>query len=240
MDGLSMICNMNKNNIKILYLLTIMTLVAATYMAFTSPAITPERPPLHTDAEWQNLLQSYRIFYFHVPLAWVSYVAFFVVFIASIRYLQTSNLKWDVLAAASAEIGVLFCSLNLLSGMFWAKGAWGIYWEWSPRLTLQLILFLLYVAYVLLRRSIDSDNRARTSAVFGIIAFTAVPMSYLSIKIWSLQVHPDLTSEGGGIESPIIIYTLLINIFAYTLLYLSMLTIKMENERAAQELGYAI
>ncbi len=166
-------------------------------------------------------------------------MAFFVVFIASIRYLQTSDLKWDVFAAASAEIGVLFCSLNLLSGMLWAKGAWMIYWEWSPRLTLQLILFLLYVAYVLLRRSIDSDNRARTSAVFGIIAFTAVPMSYLSIKIWSLQVHPDLTSESGGIESPIIVYTLLINIFAYTLLYLSMLNIRIENERTAQELGYA-
>ncbi|HIE31312.1 MAG TPA: cytochrome C assembly protein [Methanosarcinales archaeon] len=230
---------MSKNNIKTLYLLTAIALVAATYMAFTSPSITPERPPLLTETQWQNLLQSYRIFYFHVPLAWVSYLAFFVVFIASIRHLQTSDLKWDLFAASSAEIGVLFCFLNLLSGMIWAKGAWGIYWEWSPRLTLQLVLFLLYLAYVLLRRSIDSENRARTSAVFGIIAFIAVPMSYLSIKIWSWQVHPDLTGEGGGIETPIIIYTLLINILAYTLLYLSMLHIRMGNERAAQELGYA-
>ncbi len=231
---------MSKNNTRILYLLTVVALLAATYMVFTSPSITPDRPPLLTETQWQNLLQSYRIFYFHVPLAWVSYVAFFVVFIASIRHLQTSDLKWDVLASSSAEIGVVFCSLNLLSGMIWAKGAWGIYWEWSPRLTLQLILFLLYVAYVMLRSSIGSENRARTSAVFGIIAFIAVPMSYLSIKIWSWQVHPDLTGEGGGIESPIIVYTLLINILAYTLLYLSMLHIKMENERAAQELGYAI
>ena len=100
---------MSKNNTRILYLLTAVALLAATYMVFTSPSITPDRPPLLTETQWQNLLQSYRIFYFHVPLAWISYVAFFVVFIASIRHLQTSDLKWDVLASSSAEIGVVFC-----------------------------------------------------------------------------------------------------------------------------------
>lgn len=231
---------MNKNILRILYLATIITLIAATYMVFTSPPITPDRPPLYTETQWQNLLQTYRIFYFHVPLAWVSYVAFFVVFIASIRYLQTSDLKWDVFAASSAEIGVVFCLLNILSGMIWAKGTWGesssmiIYWDWSPRLTLQLILFLLYLAYVMIRGAMGLENRERVSAVFGIIAFIAVPMSYLSIKIWDTG-HPDLTGPEGGIESPIIIYTLLINLLAYTLLYISLLVIRLENERAAQE-----
>jgi heme exporter protein C len=225
---------MNKRTI--LYLITAAALIAATYMAFTSSAINPgERPPLLSDDEWQNQVQSYRIFYFHVPLAWVSYLAFFLVFITSIRYLQTSHIKWDVFAASSAEIGAVFCALNLLSGMMWAKGAWGIYWEWTPRLTFQLILFLLYVAYVTLRRAMGSESRARASGVFGIIAFVAVPMSYLSIKLWPPLLHPDLTGEGGGIDSLIIVYTLLINIFAYTLLYLSMLTIRMDNERALQE-----
>lgn len=225
---------MNKRTI--LYLITAAVILAATYMVFTSPAINPgEQPPLLSDDEWQNRVQSYRIFYFHVPLAWVSYLAFFLVFIASIRYLQTSAMKWDVLAVSSAEIGAVFCALNLLSGMMWAKGAWGIYWDWTPRLTFQLILFLLYVAYLTLRRSMGTESRARSSAVFGIIAFVAVPMSYLSIKLWPPLYHPDLTSEGGGIDSPIIVYTLLINILAYTLLYLSMLAIRMDNERASHE-----
>jgi len=232
MDGLSI---MNKRNI--LYLITAVVLITATYMAFTSPAINPgERPPLWSDDEWQNYVQSFRIFYFHVPLAWVAYLAFFLVFIASIRYLQTSHIKWDVLAASSAGIGTVFCALNLISGMIWASSAWtGIYWEWTPRLTFQLILFLLYAAYVMLRRAMGSESRARASAVFGIIAFAAVPMSYLSIKLWTPLLHPDLTSEGGGIDSPIIVYTLLINILAYTLLYISMLTIRMDNERALAE-----
>ena len=225
---------MNKRNI--LYLITAAVLIAATYMAFTSPSINPGvRPPLLSDDNWQNHVQSYRIFYFHVPLAWVSYLAFFLVFVASIRYLQTSNLKWDVLAASSAEIGTVFCALNIVSGMLWAYPIWGTYWEWTPRLTFQLILFLLYVAYTTLRRAMGSESRARASGVFGIIAFVAVPMSYLSIKLWSPMLHPDLTGEGGGIDSSIIVYTLLINIFAYTLLYLSLLTIRMDNERALAE-----
>ncbi|KAF5417938.1 MAG: Cytochrome c biogenesis protein CcsA [Candidatus Methanogaster sp.] len=185
MDGLPV--NMNKRNI--LYLITAVVLIAATYMVFTSPAIIPPLSPELSDAERENILQSYRIFYFHVPLAWVSYLAFFLVFVASIRYLQTFHIKWDVLAAASAEIGAVFCVLNLLSGMMWAKGAWGIYWDWTPRLTFQLILFLLYVAYLTLRRSMGAESRARSSAVFGIIAFAAVPMSYLSIKLWPPLYH---------------------------------------------------
>ncbi|HDN66039.1 MAG TPA: cytochrome C assembly protein [Methanosarcinales archaeon] len=233
MDGLPV--NMNKRNI--LYLITAVVLIAAIYMTFTSPAINPgKRPSFWSDDEWQNHVDSFRIFYFHVPLAWISYLAFFLVFVASIRYLQTSTMKWDVFAASSAEIGTVFCALNLLSGMIWASSAWdGVYWEWTPRLTFQLILFLLYVAYLMLRRAMRSESRARTSAVFGIIAFAAVPMSYLSIKLWTPLLHPDLTSEGGGIDSPIIVCTLLINILAYTLLYISLITIGMDNERALQE-----
>jgi len=221
----------------ILYLLTAAILIAATYMIFSGPVpIDPgERPPWFSDSEWGQYQQSFKIFYFHVPLAWVSYVAFFVVFIASIRYLQTSDVKWDALAASSAEIGVIFCALNLVSGMLWAKSAWGIYWEWDQRLTFQLILFLLYVAYTMLRRAMGGENRARASAVFGIIAFVAVPMSYISIKLWPRQPHPDLTSSGGGIDSPIIIYTLLFNILAYTLLYVSLLITKIAIERADAE-----
>ncbi len=227
---------MNKNSLKIIYLLTAVSLIVATYMIFTGPVpIDPgERSIMYNDLQWDQYKQSFKIFYFHVPLAWVAYLAFLVVFIASIRYLQTSNVKWDVLAASSAEIGVVFCSLNLLSGMIWAQGAWNTYWEWNPRLSIQLVLFLLYVAYTMLRRAIAPESRARSSAVFGIVAFIAVPMSYISIKLWETR-HPDLTGEGGGIEDPIIIYTLLINILAYTLLYISLLTIKLDIERATQE-----
>ena len=95
--------------------------------------------------------QIQRIFYFHVPIAWVSFLAVSIVFIASILYLWRGGRKWDILANASAEIGVLFTTLMLISGATWAKPVWGVWWTWDPRLTTSLIMWLIYVAYLMLR-----------------------------------------------------------------------------------------
>ena len=92
-----------------------------------------------------------RIFYFHVPAAWIAFFAFFLVFLFGVFHLAKRDKKWDHLAAASAEIGVLYCTLVLITGPIWAKPAWGIWWTWDARLTLTLVLWLIYVAYLMLR-----------------------------------------------------------------------------------------
>lgn len=235
---------MNTTIKKIIFAITIILLLAGTYLIYNSPVpIDPGTPfgdlsdPVFKQ-EWDNYANSFKIFYFHIPIAWVSYLAFFVTFIASIGYLKTKNQKWDITAKTSAEIGVITCGLTLVSGMIWGKAAWNVYWEWNPRLTLVLVLFLLYVAYNLVRQAMDSPEvRARTSAVFGIIAFIAVPLSYLSIKLWETR-HPDLTSDSGGIDGSTIVMTLVINIIAYTFLYVSLFILRSENEIMREEIEY--
>lgn len=131
-----------------------------------------------------------KIFYVHLPSAINTFLAFAVVFVASIGYLIQRKAWWDDLAAAAAKTGVLFCSVVLLTGMTWAKGAWGVWWTWSPRLTFSLLLWLLYVVYLLTRSSIDSRQRkAMIAAVYGIVAFLDVPLVYLSARLLP-EVHP--------------------------------------------------
>jgi heme exporter protein C len=131
-----------------------------------------------------------KIFYVHVPSAINTFLAFAVVFVASAGYLMQRGAWWDDLAAAAAKTGVLFCSVVLLTGMMWAKGAWGVWWTWSPRLTFSLLLWLLYVVYLLTRSSIDSRQRkAMVAAVYGIVAFLDVPLVYLSARLLP-EVHP--------------------------------------------------
>lgn len=234
---------MNTTIKKTIFAITIILLLAGTYLIYTSPVpIDPGTPFGNLSAseqqDWDNYANSFKIFYFHVPLAWVSYLAFFVTFIASMGYLKTKDQKWDITALTSAEIGVMTCGLTLASGIIWAKAAWNVYWEWNPRLTLVLVLFLLYVSYILVRQAMDSPEvRARTSAVFGIIAFIAVPLSYFSIKLWETR-HPDLTSEGGGIEGSTIVMTLVFNIIAYTFLYVSLFILRRDNELMREEISY--
>lgn len=164
-----------------------------------------------TDQE-QGLIQ--RIFYFHVPLAWVASLAFFVVFAASIAYLLGRDRKWDALAASSAEIGVIFCSLVLITGAIWAKRAWNTWWTWDPRLTTTLVLWFIYVAYLMLRSfSAHEDRGARVAAVFGIVGFIDVPLVYLVIH-WGRTIHPKSIDLDKAMVA-----TLLVNVITFTLFY---------------------
>ena len=160
-----------------------------------------------------------RIFYFHVPLAWVAFLAFFVVFVASIVYLSRRDRKWDALAASSAEIGVIFCSLVLITGAIWAKKAWNTWWTWDPRLTTTLVLWFIYVAYLMLRSfSANEDRGARGAAVFGIVGFVDVPIVYVAIH-WGRTIHPALfTSRGLGVTPPMLA-TLFVSVITFTLFY---------------------
>ncbi len=139
-----------------------------------------------------------RIFYFHVPSAWTGFVAFFIVFIASVAYLLKRAPKWDWLAVSAAEIGVAFFTVVLTTGPIWAKPVWGIWWTWDARLTSTFVLWVLYVSYLLLRTLIaDPERRAVVSAVFSIFAFLDVPLVYMSIRWWRTQ-HPQPVIAGGA------------------------------------------
>jgi len=138
-----------------------------------------------------------RIFYFHVPAAWTSFVAFFLVFVASVGYLASRLARWDWLGIAAAEVGLAFCTVVLVTGPIWAKPVWGIWWTWDARLTSTFVLWLLYIGYVLLRRLVaDPERRAVVAAVFGIFAFLDVPIVYMSIRWWRTQ-HPQPVIAGG-------------------------------------------
>ena len=138
-----------------------------------------------------------KIFYLHLPVAMNTFVAAAVVFVASIGYLWQRNPEWDDLAAAAGEVTVLFCTVVLITGMIWGRSAWGVWWTWSPRLSVSLVLLLLYVVYVLMRPAIESPHRrAVVCAVYGIAAFLDVPVVYLSVKLMP-DIHPssiELTS----------------------------------------------
>ena len=140
-----------------------------------------------------------KIFYFHVASAWIGFAAFFVTFVASILYLITKKYTFDDIAAASAEIGLAFCTIVILTGPLWAKPAWGKFWTWDPRLTSTLLLWFIYVGYIMLRQFMDeSDRRAKFSAAVGIIGFIDVPVVFLSIQWWNITIHPNVVQKGGG------------------------------------------
>ena len=184
---------------------TILMLVAL-YMVFI---FAPDTEP----GSKQNVVQ--RIFYFHVPLAWIAFLAFFVVFVASIIYLRKRNKKWDSIASTSAEIGLVFTTLFLLTGSIWAKPEWGVWWTWDSRLTSSLILWLIYIAYFIVRSYISEDGqRARFSSVIGIIGFIDVPIVVITIFLWR-TAHPQIEAM-----DPRVTATLMVSIATFTALYL--------------------
>ena len=178
-----------------------------------------------------------RIFYFHVPSAWVAFFAFLLVFVFSLTYLVRREKRWDNAAAACAEIGVLFCTLVLITGPIWAKPAWGVWWTWDARLTLTLVLWLIYVAYMMLRYYMpDPERRATFSAVLGVVGFIDVPLVYFSIRWWRTQ-HPQPVMRGGensGLEPPMLA-TLLVCLATFTLLFLALLRLRLKLQRLRDE-----
>ena len=176
-----------------------------------------------------------RIFYFHVGSAWVGAVAFFVALVAGILYLRQSDRKWDTVAVASVEIGLVFLTMAAVAGSVWGKPAWNTWWLWSPRLTLITIAWLTYAAYFMLRGAIeDEERRGRFAAVYVIVAFVTIIMAYISVRILR-DIHPVVVggamesaqgaSEGlqefSGLDSAKMGITLLISTTAFSLLYVA-------------------
>ena len=165
-----------------------------------------------------------RLLYLHVPTAWVAYLAFGVTALASLLWLvpRTRDTAWDLLAGASAEVGVVFTGLTLVLGSLWGKPTWGTWWEWDARLTTTAILFFLYLGYLALRRTgATSEERGKRSAIAALIAFADVPISYLSVTWWQTlhQQGTVFNPQNKVLIDGTMAFTLIAAVVSFTLLY---------------------
>jgi len=187
-----------------------------------------------------------RIFYYHAPTAWVAGLCFFVNFLASIVYLWKRSLNADALALASAEVGVVFCTIVLITGPIWARPVWGIWWTWEARLTSTLVLWLIYVSYLVLRRFAAGSQTPVLAAALAIFGFVDVPIVYMSIR-WFRTQHPQPViagGEGSGLD-PVMWHAFLWNLLAFTCVGIVFITLryrlqKLENELEAEHARLAL
>jgi len=165
--------------------------------------------------------QAQRLMYVHVPAAWVAYLAFGTVLLASIAYLWRRDLRWDARAQAAAEIGTGLTVLTLALGSLWGRPVWGVWWAWDPRVVSTAVLLLVYVGYLGVRGlSTDPHVNARRAAVIGVLGFVEVPIVHFSVLWWrSLHQPPTVLRAGGAppIEAPMLT-ALLVGVIAFTLL----------------------
>jgi heme exporter protein C len=168
--------------------LTILTALLIFFAGYAALFIAPDERTMHA-------IQ--RIFYFHLP-SWIAmFSAFSVVFYANVAYLITRRRKWDALGVSGVEVGIMCCTIGLITGPLWARPVWGIWWTWDAKLTSTFILWLLFISYLLLRGLIeDPEKRASLSAIFGIFASLDIPLVYLSNRLWRTQ-HPQPVILGG-------------------------------------------
>jgi heme exporter protein C len=162
----------------------------------------------------QTMGEVQRIFYYHVPSAWTAFLLFLVNFVASIVYLVNRSDKADILALVSAEVGVVFCTVVLVTGPIWARPVWGIWWTWDLRLTLTLVLWLIYVSYLVLRRFSSGSQTPLMAAVLAVFGALDVPLVYFSIWYFRTQ-HPSPVIGRGGSLDPRMARVLLINWAAF-------------------------
>ena len=212
-------------------------LVTAVLALWVSPA----------DAEQGDAM---RLLYLHVPAAWLAYLAFFVTAAASALWLwpRTRAPIWDLLAGASAEVGVIFTGLTLAMGSLWGRPIWGTWWEWDARLTTTAVLFFLYLGYLALRRTADTvDARGKRCAIAALIAFVDVPIVHFSVTWWQ-TLHQDATVFNPKLDVEIhgtMALTLVLSVLSFTVLYayVTMLRLRLaelEEGREQRELERAI
>jgi heme exporter protein C len=169
--------------------------------------------------------QVQRVFYFHVASAWVGMLAFLVAAIAGIAYLRTGDRKWDIAGVSAIEIGMVFALITIISGSIWARPIWNTWWTWDPRLTTATIMELIYAAYLLLRQGIeDPDRRARFGAVYAIIGFLSVPLTFFSARLFR-TIHPVVIgtnqpgATGGFDMTPLMLQTFLFSLLTFSVLF---------------------
>jgi heme exporter protein C len=167
-----------------------------------------------------------KIFYTHLPMAWWSFVSFFVVFVASVLYLAKRRDTYARLAGAAAELGVLFSGLALATGMCWARPIWNVWWTWDPRLTTTLVMWFVYAAYLLLRGSdVGGQRKNAVLAVLGVVAFLDVPLVFISARYWR-SIHPAVFGPQGGGMEPEMWLAMAVNLAAMGFLWLALLLVR--------------
>jgi heme exporter protein C len=183
-----------------------------------------------------------RVFYFHVAAGWVGALAFLVTAIVGGIYLARGEQRWDRIAVASVEIGVVFTFINIVTGSIWARPIWNTWWTWDPRLVTATIMLLIYIAYIMLRQGIeDPDRRARFGAVYGIVGFISVPITFASIRIFR-TIHPvvvgssDPTALGAFDMNAEMRVAFFFSLFTFTLIYITLLWYRLRLQQQKEKI----
>jgi heme exporter protein C len=178
-----------------------------------------------------------RVFYFHVAAGWVGGLAFLVTALAGIAFLVRNDPKWDRVAQASVEVGIVFTFINIVSGSIWARPIWNTWWTWDPRLVTATVMELIYLAYVMLRQGIeDPERRARFGSVYGIVGFISVPITFLSIRLLR-TIHPvvigssDPSAQGAFDMTPAMLQTFMFSLLTFTFVYATLLWHRLRIQR---------
>ncbi|MBN2693607.1 cytochrome c biogenesis protein CcsA [bacterium] len=172
---------------KLFYFLIVASFISTSFAIYSISMVPAER----------TMGVVYKIFYFHMPSAVLSMILFFGAFITAIIYLIKKNSKVEFFTRAFVEVGVLLATFVIISGPLWAKKAWGVYWTWDPRLTFTLMMWLIYLSYIVLRASGDTDGIKKGSAILAILGFVDIPLVKISSQKWG-GIHPVLSKESGG------------------------------------------
>lgn len=177
-----------------------------------------------------------KILYVHVPCAIGAYLGFLTTAVCGALYLRTSSERYDRAAIAAAEVGVVFCTLNIATGPIWARGTWGHWWAWDPRLTVTLLLWFIYLAYLLLRAFTEGSERtARFAAVYGLLGAAAVPLNYFAIQLFGgAAMHPDNLRRGSLGEGMGLPFALGMAAATAAFVHLLALRIDLEGRRVAR------
>lgn len=167
-----------------------------------------------------------KVFYFHVATGWVGMIGFLMTMFAGIAYLKTKNMKWDIAGVAGVEVGMVFMLITIITGSIWARPIWNTWWTWDPRLTTATIMELVYAAYLMLRQGIEEpEKRARFGAIYAIIGFISVPLTFLSIRIFR-TIHPVVVGGGDpGAEGSFSMTPKMLQTFMFSLVVFSVLAV---------------
>jgi heme exporter protein C len=173
--------------------------------------------------------QVQRVFYFHVAAGWVGMLGFLVAAVAGIAYLRSGERRWDITGLAAVEIGMAFAFINVVTGSIWARPIWNTWWTWDPRLTTATIMLLIYAAYLMLRSGIeDPDRRARFGAVYAIVGFISVPLTFFSARLFR-TIHPVVIgsnqpgAEGAFDMTPKMLQTFLFSLLVFSFIFVDLL-----------------
>lgn len=202
--------------LKILDIVTIVSILGATAMVFFY-------------APTERVMGAVqKVFYFHVAAGWVGMLSFLFAAVAGVLFLIKKNKHWDFVGIAAIEIGIIFIFINIVTGSIWARPIWNTWWTWDPRLTTATIMELVYIAYLMLRQGIeDPDRRARFGAVYAIVGFLSVPLTFFSIRIFR-TIHPvviagsDPTAVGTFDMTPAMFNTLMVSIVVFSILFVDL------------------